>query len=123
MINIGKKIKASVFALGFLFSGYCSAGNGWTGYGTFTNLTCMSENDALVGRCILSGFTGTATEPTISFCGKPWGTLYMPGEAAQNSKQVFATVLMAYSAGKQVRLYSNGCFEGYPLVGGVEVKN
>lgn len=122
-MDIKKKIYISVMALASsLISGFCHA-NGWTGYGTFTTFQCLSDNDAAVGRCAVGEFTGTANDAIINYCAKPWGSLYLPAESAQNARQVYATILMAFSAGKQVRFYTNGCFEGYPLIGGVSVKN
>ncbi len=106
-----------------LASAYCySAGNGWTGYGDFSELSCFSDNDAVVGRCSISGFNGVADNTKINYCGKPWGTLYIPSENAQNSKQLYSVLLVAFSAGKKIRIYTNGCFEGYPLIGGITVQ-
>ena len=123
MFNLTRKIQ--LLAITFtscLFSGFCHA-NGWTGYGTFAVFQCLSDNDVAVARCAVGEFTGAANDTIINYCAKPWGSLYLPAESAQNARQVYATILMAYSAGKQVRFYTNGCFEGYPLIGGVSVKN
>lgn len=123
ILNFKKVVKIlSVTAL--LTSAYCyPAGNSWTGYGNFTELSCFSDNDAVVGRCFISGFNGVADNTRINYCGKAWGTLYTPSESAQNSKQLYSALLIAFSAGKKIKIYTNGCFEGYPLIGGITVQN
>ncbi|HEY8942253.1 MAG TPA: hypothetical protein VIM59_18805 [Cellvibrio sp.] len=121
-LNVTKCVKL-VSVISFLASAYCHAGNGWTGYGNIAEFGCHSDNDAVVARCAIAGFNGTADSNQINYCGKPWGTLYLPAEGAQNSKYLYSALLAAFSAGKKVRIYTNGCFEGYPLIGGIIVQN
>lgn len=116
-----KKCVKLISAIGLLTSAYCHAGNAWTGYGNIAELTCFSDNDAVVGRCYIGGFNGTADASL--HCGKPWGALYLPAESAQNSKYLYSAILAAFTAGKKIRIYTNGCFEGYPLIGGISVQN
>lgn len=121
-MDIKKIIHSSIVVLtGCLFSSFCHA-NGWSGYGTFTSLQCFSDNNAVAARCMIVDFNGTANDALINYCGKPWGALYIPAESAANATQLYSTILTAFAAGKQMKIYTNGCFEGFPLIGGVSVK-
>lgn len=117
-----KNIVKLLSITGLLTSTYCYSA-AWTGYGNFTELSCFSDNNAVVARCSISGFNGFADDTKINYCGKPWGSLYIPSESAQNSKQLYSAILMAFSAGKKIKVYTNGCFEGFPLIGGIAVQN
>ena len=112
---------SALFLLGLLGSLNCIA-NDWTGYGQFSEVQCFSANDSVVAECSIIGFTGSASDLTINYCGKAWGTLYLPDETKGNSTQVYSAVLMAFAAGKDIKVYTNGCHEGFPLIGGVRIK-
>lgn len=116
-----KKCVKLIAALGLLTSAYCHAVNGWTGYGNIAELACYSDNDSVAARCSIAGFNGTADASL--HCGRPWGTLYLPAESAQNSKYLYSALLAAFSAGKKIKIYTHGCYEGVPLIGGIVVQN
>ncbi len=114
--------RMSVFLLSCALS-CTSIADGWTGYGNFTSLECFSNNNsAITPRCAIINFNGSADDTIINYCGKGWGVLHLPGENAPFSKEIFSSLMMAFTTGKQIKILTNGCSDGYPLIGGAAVK-
>jgi hypothetical protein len=94
-----------------------SAHAGWSACGTVT----MLHTDASPARVYIYGITIDDLGCTAG--GTP--TIMIEGsQATDNAKELYATILGALMAGRQIRVNSSVCWSSYsvPIVGAIEIQ-
>ena len=86
---------------------------GWSDWATVTGL----HSNQGPARAFLIGPVLTGV------CSNTWPVILFGTTAGtDNAKELYATALSAFMAGKEVRLYSETCWTGYPIILAMEIR-
>lgn len=104
------RFSSAIVSLACMFS--MSAHAGWSEWAPVTGL----HSNQGPARAFLMGPSLTGV------CTHSWPMILFGSDGTENAKELYATALSAFMAGKEVRLYAETCWSDYPIILALEIR-